>query len=297
MATAPENTKQVTLASLKPQADALPTTTMGFANLQSFELMQRAAKLLASSTLVPQDYRANLANCVIALNMAQRLGADPLMVMQNLYVVHGRPGWSAQFLIACFNQCGRFSALRYRWAGTEGKDDWSCQAYATERETGDVITGPAISLALAKKEGWYEKKGSKWQTLPQLMLMYRAAAWLVRTHAPEISMGLQTAEELGDVFDASKGADGQYAVTLDTLRDGQAAEPAQADGDAPALVLDGTPPDHDADAIARLESAYAKGSKQLSAAWVSVCADYATRGADLPLPLEAKFRELTEAAS
>ena len=37
---------------------------------------------------------------LIAQNMARRMGADLLMVMQNLYVVHGRPGWSAQFLIA-----------------------------------------------------------------------------------------------------------------------------------------------------------------------------------------------------
>ncbi|MFN7317976.1 MAG: hypothetical protein ACK5S6_00570, partial [bacterium] len=91
--------------------------SMGFRSERSFMLTQRAAKLLASSSLVPKEFQNNIANCVVALNMANRMGADPLMTMQNLYIVHGRPSWSSQFLIATFNTCGRFSALRYRWTG------------------------------------------------------------------------------------------------------------------------------------------------------------------------------------
>jgi hypothetical protein len=200
------------------QADApMPSIAMGFGSAQGFELMQRGAKLLGSSTLVPKEYQNNISNCVVALNMANRLNADPLMVMQNLYVVHGRPSWSAQFLIASFNQCGRFSAIRYRWSGTEGQDDWGCQAYASERGAEELITGPLITIALSKKEGWFGKNGSKWQTMPQLMLMYRAAAWLVRTHAPELSMGLQTAEEVHDVYDEAKDIGG--SSTAGTMRE------------------------------------------------------------------------------
>jgi hypothetical protein len=232
--------KSTTLAALKgATAQGLPmqiepNAQMGFATMQSFELMQRAAKLLASSTLVPKEYQSSIPNCVIALNMAQRIGADPLLVMQNLYVVHGRPGWSSQFLIATFNHCGRFSAIRYKWGGTEGKDDWSCQAYAKERESGEDITGPVITIALAKKEGWYTKTGSKWQSIPQLMLMYRAAAWLVRTHAPEIAMGLQTAEEIGDVYEATRGRNGGYTVDVEQLRD--QVQPAGAIEQKPSNV-------------------------------------------------------------
>jgi hypothetical protein len=213
--------KSTTLATLRkplsPEQN-LPVVHMGFGNLQGFELMQRGAKVLAASTLVPPQFQGNLPNCIIALNMANRIGADPLLVMQNLYVVHGRPGWSAKFLIASFNQCGRFSALRFEWSGTRDKDDWGCRAWAVERETGEKIRGPLITIALAKKEKWYDKSGSKWQTIPELMLQYRAAAWLVNTHAPEISMGLNTAEELGDVYNATAGADGQYQVTTDELQ-------------------------------------------------------------------------------
>ena len=175
------------------------TVSLGFGSSQGFEQLQRAAKLLASSTLVPKEFQGNLPNCVIALNMANRIGADPLLVMQNLFVVHGRPGWSAKFLIATFNQCGRFSAAKYDWFGEKNTDSWGCRAWAIEQATGERIVGPDITIKLAKDEGWHGKTGSKWKTIPQLMLMYRAAAWMINTSAPELSMGLQTQEELQDV--------------------------------------------------------------------------------------------------
>jgi len=131
--------------------------------------------------------------------MALRMQADPLMVIQNLYVVHGKPGWSSQFLIATFNQCGRFSSIRFEFAGKENADTWRCRAAATELSTSQEIRGSWVSIAMAKTEGWYGKTGSKWKTMPQQMLMYRAASFFVRAFAPEIAMGLPTGEELHDM--------------------------------------------------------------------------------------------------
>jgi hypothetical protein len=168
---------------------------------QGFELAQRAAKLLSSSDLVPKNYQGNIANCVIALNMAQRIGADPLMVMQNLTPIHGKPSWSSIFLIATVNTCGRFSTLRYEFFGEKNTDDWGCRAWAIEKASGDKLVGTDITISIAKKEGWYGKSGSKWQSMPQQMLMYRAGAWWTRAYAPELSLGLQTTEEVLDVFD------------------------------------------------------------------------------------------------
>lgn len=173
----------------------------GFNSLQSFELSQRAAKLLAASTLVPKEFQNNIPNCVIALNMANRMQADPLMVMQNLYIVYGRPGWSSQFLISTFNTSGKFTALRYEFIGTPGKDDYGCKAWAIEKATGEKLEGSTITIALAKQEGWYSKSGSKWQTMPQQMLMYRAASWFIRAYAPELAMGMHTEDEIYDTID------------------------------------------------------------------------------------------------
>ena len=187
-------------------------------NLQGFELAQRAAKLLAASTLVPKEYQGNMPNCVIALNMSQRIGADPLMVMQNLVIVHGRPTWSSQFLIATVNTCGRFTALRFEFFGEQGTDTWGCRAWAIEKATGEKLVGADITIAIAKSEGWYSKNGSKWKTMPQQMLMYRAGSWWTRAFAPELSMGLHTAEEIGDVYDAKSDGSGGYSVDLESLQ-------------------------------------------------------------------------------
>lgn len=193
----------------------------GFGSLQSFELSQRAAKVLSQSTLVPKEYQGNLPNCIIALNMASRMLADPLMVMQNLYIVHGRPGWSSQFLISTFNTSGRFSALRYEWTGKPNADEWGCKAWAVEKATGEKLEGSTVTIALAKKEGWYSKSGSKWQTMPQQMLMYRAASWFVRAYAPELAMGMHTEEEIYDTIDLSRA---DYAVR-EEIKEKANAEP------------------------------------------------------------------------
>lgn len=220
MSTQPTS-NQTSLSALRTQQDkveSLPSVRVGFTDSQGFELAQRAAKLLASSSLVPKEYQGNISNCVIALNMAMRVGADPLMVMQNLVIVHGRPTWSSQFLIATVNSCGRFSALRYEFFGDPASDGWGCRAWAIEKATGEKLVGTDITIDIAKKEGWYGKSGSKWKTIPQQMLMYRAGSWWTRAYAPELSMGLHTVDEMRDVYDAEKMDDGTFTVNLESLR-------------------------------------------------------------------------------
>lgn len=171
-----------------------------FGSETNFNNAQRMATALSKSNIIPANYQNNLPNCIIALEMANRIKMSPIMVMQNLYVVYGNPGWSSKFLIAALNCSGRFSPLRYEFRGTEGKDDWGCRAWATDN-TGKELYGAWVDIAMAKAEGWYSKTGSKWKTMPQLMLQYRAGAFFARTFAPEIGMGMQTVEELRDTID------------------------------------------------------------------------------------------------
>ncbi len=168
--------------------------------------MQRMAKALASSTLVPDAYRgeANLGNCIIALELSQRIGASVMAVMQSMVPIHGKPTWSAAFLIATVNSCGRFSPMRFRWVGKENTDEWGCRAYAVEREGNLELVGALVTIAMAKAEGWYTKNGSKWKTMPEQMLQYRAAAFWTRAYAPEIALGMHTAEEINDTPEANQ---------------------------------------------------------------------------------------------
>ena len=171
-----------------------------FSSENAFVSVQRMAKALASSTLVPDSYRgeANLGNCIIALELSQRIGASVMAVMQSMVPIHGKPTWSAAFLIATVNSCGRFSPMRFRWVGKEGADDWGCRAFAVERESNLELVGALVTIAMAKAEGWYTKNGSKWKTMPEQMLQYRAAAFWTRAYAPEIALGMHTAEEMAD---------------------------------------------------------------------------------------------------
>ena len=259
-----------TLATLRnPALATAPDVSMGFGSLASFELMQRAAKLLCSSTLVPTQYRAviekidrygnitdrkenpnALANAVVALNMAQRMGADPLMIMQNLFVIEGRPSWSSQFIVAAINSCGKFSPLRFAlrelgekeverietfWENKQRQTrtvkvsvtDRECIAWAMERETGERLESPPVTMEMAVMEGWYTKTGSKWQTMPDVMLRYRAASFFGRLYAPELLMGLRTVEEVHDIIDISPETGEVLSVTTDSLRADMKAIPGE----------------------------------------------------------------------
>jgi len=204
------------IAEISVQKTASP---IPFLARDEFELSLRQAKVYAAADLVPPQYRDNIPNCLIALNMARRIGTDPLQTMQSLYIVQGKPGWSGQFLIATFNQCGKFSAIRYQWKGEAGSKEWGCRAYATEKATGDSIEGPWVTWKMVEAEGWNKKAGSKWLTMPEIMFSYRAAAFLIRTHAPEIAMGLATVEEIRDVIDVEpQPAKSATDAVLSTLR-------------------------------------------------------------------------------
>ena len=192
-----------------------------FLDMQRFADAQRVATLLASSTLVPEQFQRNVANCVIALNLADRLRVDTFMMMQNMYVVHGRPGIESKMAIALVEGSGRFSAIKYRMTG-KGKTEKNvsrpdeCVAYATEIKTGEVVEGPPVTWEMAVAEGWTKAKKdipSKWQTMPEIMFRYRAAMFFARVHAPGALLGLRTVDELEDiqVVEMKPARNGQYA--------------------------------------------------------------------------------------
>ena len=74
---------------------------------------------------------------------------------------------------------------------------FSCQCW-TEKN-GRKVTGPVIDMDMARAEGWVGKSGSKWQTMPQMMLRYRAASFFGRMNCPELTMGIYTREEVIEI--------------------------------------------------------------------------------------------------
>lgn len=165
-------------------------------SVEGFEHAQRVAKMLSSSSLVPQSYQGRVDNCLIALEMANRTGTSPLAVMQNLHIIQGKPSWGSPYIIAAINRSGRFQTeLDFRKSG-EG-DEYGYEAFATGKD-GKEKVGPKVTWKMVKEEGWLSKAGSKWKTMPELMFRYRAAAFFGRLYTPDILMGMHTVEETID---------------------------------------------------------------------------------------------------
>ena len=256
-----------------------------FNTYRGFQAMHHMAESLANSTIIPEAFRNTImvkdrydqaskrwlfkpepnpngvSNCIIALNMAQRLGADPMMIMQNLYLVDGRPSWSSQFIIAAINSCGRYSPLRFDITGGDEEieipyavTEWEynqdtrkrepvestkvakvknlkCVAWVNEKATGERLESSPISMELAVKEGWFQKNGSKWQTMPEQMLRYRAASFFGRIYAPDLLMGLKTQEEeLDSIIDITPVPEQDVTpVTLDTIKQAVIKSPAETE--------------------------------------------------------------------
>lgn len=170
-----------------------------FNSIASFENGQRIAKMLCTSDLVPQVYKNNVQNTMVALEMSTRIGISPLMVMQNLDIIQGKPSWRSTFIIAALNSCGRFKPLRFEFVGSDPKaDGYGCKAFTDDYE-GNRLTGPLVTWEMVKAEGWLSKPGSKWKTMPELMFQYRAASFFGRLYAPDILNGMQSVEEIKDI--------------------------------------------------------------------------------------------------
>lgn len=178
----------------------------------------KMAQTFAGSALVPAHFRGKPEDCFVALVAAQHLGDNPLTVMQNIYVVHGTPAFSARYRIARANASGIFRG-RLNWREQGDGESLSVTCFARLADTGDEVSY-TVSMADAVAEGW--TKNPKYRTLPRLMLRYRSATLLTRLYAEDVMLGYQTVEEVEDV-----------RATVST----PAAIQSQRDADAAAMGL------------------------------------------------------------
>lgn len=171
------------------------TTLSVFSGEDNFKNAMKMAEQLAKSDMIPAVYKGKPENCIIALELSNRLKLSPFLVMQNMYIVQGKPSWSSSFIISCINGSGRFTGpLKFEMDANRTK----CRAWAVEKASGEKLVGPLITMEMAQSEGWLNKNGSKWKTMPELMLRYRAAAFFGRLYCPEIINGMLTDDEAQD---------------------------------------------------------------------------------------------------
>lgn len=217
------STKELQTTDGNENLPASNETISPLTTISGFEAAQRIAKALMTSDIVPLQFQGNMGNILIAQEFAHRTGSSVMAVMQNVHIIHGKLGWSSSYCIAAINQSGRFSdPLHFEFQGAENTDAWGCRA-VTLSKRGKEVSGPLVTIGMAKAEGWYGKAGSKWPTMPELMLRYRAAAFFARTVVPDILFGMQTEEELIDVNPPYAAAEGngepiEEATLIDSVK-------------------------------------------------------------------------------
>lgn len=210
---APEETELPPAQEAVQLQVAVPTAVTMWNDTKMMAQAFKMARFLSTSAFVPDQYRNAPENCIVAIDLANRMGIAPLMVMQNLYVVKGKPSWSGSFCAAAINGSGRFTPLEFNFVGKQGEPSWGCYASAVRVSNGVRCYSDTITIAMAAAEGWLNKPGSKWKTMPMQMMMYRAAAFFARAHCSDILLGLPTYEEVQD----TKGYTDENQTTVVTL--------------------------------------------------------------------------------
>ena len=172
------------------------TTNSVWENKDQFNQLLRAAQMLSQTSIIPQSYQNKPQDCFVAIEMANRMGVSPMVVMQNMYVVKGKPSWAGQACTMLINSCGKFKDVKHIYTGEKGKPNRGCYVTATRISDGSQVDGVEVTMQMAQAEGW--TSNSKWRNMPELMLAYRASAFFARVYCPEAMMGVQTAEEVYD---------------------------------------------------------------------------------------------------
>ena len=186
--------EEKTLAVVE-QTTELATNSV-WENKDAFNQLLRAAQMLSQTSIIPQSYQNKPQDCFVAIEMANRMGVSPMVVMQNMYVVKGKPSWAGQACTMLINSCGKFKDVKHIYTGEKGKPNRGCYVTATRISDGSRVDGVEVTMQMAQSEGW--TSNSKWRNMPELMLAYRASAFFARVYCPEAMMGVQTAEEVYD---------------------------------------------------------------------------------------------------
>lgn len=159
---------------------------------QSLDEAMKYSEIIAKSDIVPQDYKGNPSNILIAVQMGAELGLPPLQALQNIAVINGRPSVWGDSLIAIARAHPGCEYI------TETFDDQTMTATCTVKRRGEPEQKRHFSKADAELANLWGKKGP-WQTTPKRMLQMRARGFALRDVFPDALRGIALAEESRDI--------------------------------------------------------------------------------------------------
>ena len=138
------------------------------------------ARAFADAKMVPDHFKKSVGDCYIAVNLAGRYGMDPWTLMQELYIISGRPMMSGKLATAILNH-SLADPLRPEYAG----DGEEREITLTGRPEGEV---KPLSVKLKVKDA--KTANEQWKKNPDQMLMYSGARMWGRRYTPDILLGI-----------------------------------------------------------------------------------------------------------
>lgn len=187
----------------------------------------KIAECLARSEMIPQNYRNKPESVLVAIDVARQVQMSPLMVMQNLYIIQGKPSWSANYCASVIKT--NFTNVKVELQGEGLKR--GCRIIATDKN-GNLCEGTRVTIEMAKQEGWFSKTGSKWQTMPDQMLIYRAYSFFARAYCPDKLLGIHDEFENVDISKIEQRADNPFEEVIDAevVQEPEQTETQKTDG-------------------------------------------------------------------
>ena len=208
----------------EPGALALHQGTQLSLQVRSVHDLTQLARVFAASGMFNRSNspEATLAQCSVQLLAGMEAGFTPFASITGIYVVNGKPGFSAQLLAQAIK---RHPDYDYR---VIEKTDQACSIRFFYR--GEQLGTEVFTMAMADRAK-LTGKGGPWAQYPEAMLFARCLTAGMRTHCPDALGGHTpyTPEELG----APGQIDEQGMVTVSVS---EAPAPAPAIAPAPAAV-------------------------------------------------------------
>lgn len=185
--------KQDATVQLTVKQDPTPTTA-----LSNFSDRWKIAEKLSKSSIIPKEFQGKPENILLCMGMSEKMGLDLITVVNNLQMVMGHQEWKGSFIPVLIEKTGKYTDLEFNFVGKETDDTFGCYLEATRTRDGKRIKGTTITIAMAKQEGWYSRN-SKWKTMPQQLLIYRASTFFARAYCAAALNGISTEGETSDI--------------------------------------------------------------------------------------------------
>ena len=212
---------------------ALPSSTSLFLQVRSVDDLTRLARVFAASGLFGRgNPEEQIAKCAVQLLAGMEAGMTPFASVTSVYVVNGRPGFSAQSMAQAIKRHPHYD---YRVL-EKTAEICRIKFLAGKEELGVEV----FSMEMAKRAGLLGKNGP-WTQYPEAMLFARCLTAGMRTHCPDALGGHTpyTPEELGAQGEINEDGMVTVTVTEEPTRDQLQAQAIQRLRDA-GLTTEGT---------------------------------------------------------